>query len=130
MDKFLLFINSAYFGLGVFFSFYVAPTLFKLLAKEQAGSVVERVFPIYFGIGLAASLLTLVLGLRLGKAIAFLALINSVMHALHLLYILPTAHALKAVDYQAFMKWHGVSMATNLTSLLITLIICVVLIRR
>jgi hypothetical protein len=41
MDKLLLFLNSAYLGLGAFFSFYVAPTLFKVLEKTEAGKVVE-----------------------------------------------------------------------------------------
>jgi hypothetical protein len=48
MDKLLLFLNSAYLGLGAFFSFYVAPTLFKVLEKTEAGKVVERVFPCLF----------------------------------------------------------------------------------
>jgi hypothetical protein len=51
MDKLLLFLNSAYLGLGAFFSFYVAPTLFKVLEKTEAGKVVERVFPVYFSLG-------------------------------------------------------------------------------
>lgn len=130
MDKILLFLNSAYLGLGSFFSFYVAPTLFKVLQKEQAGSVVERVFPVYFSLGLVVSVITLLMGLKLGRLILLLALVNAVLHALHLFYILPTVHNLKPVDYSAFMKWHGISMGVNLLSLLTTLVLCIVLIKR
>ncbi|MEJ5338665.1 MAG: DUF4149 domain-containing protein [Aquificaceae bacterium] len=130
MYKFLLFLNSSYLGLGSFFSFFVAPTLFRVLQKEQAGAVVERVFPVYFGIGLVVSLATLFLGFRLGKLVAGLAFVNLMLHALHLFYVLPTAHALKPVDYSAFMKWHGISMGINLLSLLITLLLCILLMRR
>ncbi|MCS6957593.1 MAG: DUF4149 domain-containing protein [Aquificaceae bacterium] len=130
MDKILLFLNSAYLGLGSFFSFYVAPTLFRVLQKEQAGSVVERVFPVYFSLGLVVSVITLLIGLKLGRLIFLLALVNAVLHAFHLFYILPTAHNLKPVDYGAFMKWHGISMGVNLLSLLTTLVLCIVLIKR
>lgn len=130
MSKIVLFINSYYLGLGSFFSFFVAPTLFRVLQKEQAGAVVERVFPVYFGIGLLVSLITLFIGFRIGKVVLVLALLNVILHALHLFYILPTAHSLKPIDYQAFMKWHGISMGVNLLSLSITLILCIILIRK
>ncbi len=130
MLKFLLFINSIYLGLGSFFSFFVAPTLFRVLQKEQAGVVVERVFPVYFSIGFMVSIITLMLGFKHSKLIFGLAFVNAFTHALHIFYVLPTAHNLKMVDYQAFMKWHGISMGMNLFSLFLTLIICILLMRR
>ncbi|MFN3975998.1 MAG: DUF4149 domain-containing protein [Aquificaceae bacterium] len=130
MSKFLLFLNSAYLGLGTFFSFFVAPTLFRILQKEQAGAVVEKVFPVYFSIGLVVSLITLLLSFKLSKTVFFLAFSNLLLHALHLFYILPKAHLLKPIDYNAFMKWHGASMGVNLLSLLLTFVLCVLLIRR
>ncbi len=130
MLKFLLFINSLYLGLGSFFSFFVAPTLFRVLQKEQAGTVVERVFPAYFSVGLVVSLITLILGFKYSKLIFGLALVNALTHALHIFYVLPTAHALKAIDYQAFIKWHGISMGMNLMSLSLTLVLCILIMRR
>ncbi len=130
MLKFLLFINSLYLGLGSFFSFFVAPTLFRVLQKEQAGTVVERVFPAYFSVGLVVSLITLILGFKYSKLIFGLALVNALTHALHIFYVLPTAHALKAIDYQAFIKWHGISMGMNLLSLSLTLVLCILIMRR
>lgn len=130
MGKFLLFLNSAYLGLGSFFSFFVAPTLFKVLQNEQAGAVVEKVFPVYFSLGLLVSLITLILGFKLGRLIAFIALLALLLHALHIFYILPKAHALKPVDYTAFMKWHGISIGVNLLSLLLVFVLCVLLMRR
>lgn len=130
MSKFLLFINAFYLGLGSFFSFFVAPTLFRVLQKQQAGAVVEKIFPVYFGIGLVVSAVTLLLSFKLDRLLLVLAFINTVIHALHLFYVLPTAHALKAVDYSAFMKWHGISMGMNLLSLLITLVLSLLLMRK
>ncbi len=130
MAKFLLFLNAFYLGLASFFSFYVAPTLFRVLEKELAGKVVERVFPVYFGIGLLIAFLSFLMTLRLSKLLAFLFLVNLLVLSFQEFYILPMSHQLKTVDYQAFMRWHGVSMVLNLISLLIVFISCLLLIKK
>ncbi|MGB9874477.1 MAG: DUF4149 domain-containing protein, partial [Hydrogenobacter sp.] len=109
--------------------FYVAPVLFRVLEKEQAGRVVEKVFPVYFGIGLVVSLLSLMLGFRLSKWLMLLWVLNVLILAFQEFYVLPHSHELKLTDYQAFMKWHGISMVLNLIHLPSVLILCVVLIR-
>jgi len=130
MDKLLLFLNSAYLGLGAFFSFYVAPTLFKVLEKTEAGKVVERVFPVYFSLGIVVMLISTLLGWKVNRSFFLLALINLLIHLVHKFYVLPTASALKAVDYSAFMKWHGISMLLNGISLLLTLVMIIILSKR
>jgi hypothetical protein len=130
MAKLLLFLNSAYLGLGAFFSFYVAPTLFKVLEKTEAGKVVERVFPVYFSLGVVVMLISTLLGWRHSKTFFLLALINLLIHLVHRFYVLPTADALKAVDYSSFMKWHGISMLLNGISLLLTLFMIIVISKR
>lgn len=130
MLKLLLFLNSFYLGLGVFFSFYVAPTLFRVLEKEQAGRVVEKVFPAYFGIGLVIALVSLVLSFKLGRWLALLVLINLLVLAFQEFYVLPLSHQLKLIDYQAFMRWHGISMVLNVLSLLLVFVFCLLLLKR
>ncbi|MFN3813777.1 MAG: DUF4149 domain-containing protein [Aquificaceae bacterium] len=130
MVKLLLFLNTFYLGLGSFFSLYVAPTLFKVLEKEQAGKVVERVFPVYFGIGLLVVFSSLLMTLRFDKLLALLSLLNLLILAFQEFYVLPISHQLKMVDYQAFMRWHGVSMVLNLISLLMIFISCILLIKK
>ncbi|MFN7064662.1 MAG: DUF4149 domain-containing protein [Aquificaceae bacterium] len=130
MDKLLLFLNSAYLGLGSFFSFFVAPTLFQTLTREQAGAVVGKVFPVYFSLGLMIALATSLLSFKISKGVFSVALFNLLLQGIHLFYLQPKAHALKAIEYTAFMKLHGISMGMNLLSLLLTLVICILLIRR
>jgi len=89
MDKLLLFLNSAYLGLGAFFSFYVAPTLFKVLEKTEAGKVVERVFPVYFSLGVVVMLISTLLGWKVSRSFFLLALINLLIHLVHRFYVLP-----------------------------------------
>jgi fatty acid desaturase len=130
MVKFLLFLNAFYLGLGTFFSFYVAPLLFRVLEKEYAGRVVEKVFPVYFGLGLIFSLLSLILGFRLGKGVVIILILNLIILAFQEFYVLPLSHHLKFTDYEAFMKWHGISMVLNLTHLLLVFVLCILLLLK
>ncbi len=132
MDKLLLSLLSAYLGLGTFFSFVVAPTLFRVLDKAQAGGVVERLFPIYFGIGIGITLVSLLLGFisGIGKLPYVLLVLALVILLILEFYILPVSHSLKQTDYQAFLKYHGISMAMNLALLLLVFIEVIILLRR
>lgn len=130
MSRLLLFVNSFYLGLGVFFSFYVAPTLFKVLEKEQAGRVAEKIFPVYFGIGLFITVFSLLSGFKLGKWVILLLTLNLLLLAFQEFYVLPLSHQLKLTDYQSFMKWHGISMVLNLVSLLTVFVLCLLLLKR
>ena len=120
-EKVSLFLLSVFFGLGAFFSFHVAPTLFRVLERNQAGAVVEKIFPIYFALGLIIVALALFIGRELGRLFIILGIINLALLGLELFYIVPTMHKLKQTNYQLFMKYHGVSMLINLLILLLTL---------
>jgi len=127
-EKFVLFLLSGFWGLGSFFSFYVAPTLFRVLERQLAGAVVEKIFPVYFGIGIFILLVSLAVGYSFGKLFTALALANLFLLFLEEFYIIPTMHSLKQTDYNLFMKYHGVSMAVNLLILLLTFVKIVILI--
>ncbi|WP_448583713.1 DUF4149 domain-containing protein [Thermocrinis sp.] len=130
MSKFLFFLNSFYLGMGVFFSIYVAPTLFKVLEKAEAGKVVEKVFPVYFGISFLVMLFSLVVGWKVSKIFFTVSSVNFLLHGVHLFYVLPKAKSLKVIDYSEFMKWHGVSMGLNLLGLLLVLVMIILLTRK
>jgi len=44
-------------GSIIFFSFFAAPPIFRLLDRQQAGEVVGAIFPKYYGIGYICSVL-------------------------------------------------------------------------
>ncbi|HID66279.1 MAG TPA: DUF4149 domain-containing protein [Aquificaceae bacterium] len=129
-EKLVLFLLSVFFGLGSFFSFYVAPTLFKTLEKSQAGTVVEKVFPVYFAIGLVLVLVSLILGFNFGKIFITLVVLNLILLLIQEFFIIPTAHTLKQTNYQLFLKYHGISMAINLGILILTFIKILILILK
>ena len=131
MLKLVLFLNSFYLGLGSFFSFFVAPTLFRVLETQQAGKVVEKVFPVYFAIGFFSSLTTLLIVLyNKSKSLSVISLIATLVVAFQLFFLNPYAHKLKQHAYETFLKVHGLSMALNLAHLILTLAVCVVILLR
>jgi uncharacterized membrane protein len=56
-----------WFGGMIFFSFIAAPSIFKILPKEDAGDVVGEIFPKYYLIGYVASLTLLGTLFKLGQ---------------------------------------------------------------
>ena len=130
LEKLSLFLLSLFLGLGSFFSFYIAPTLFRVLERNQAGAVVEKIFPVYFGLGLILVTLALFLGRDSGKVFIFLGVINLALLGVEFFYVVPTMHKLKQVNYQLFMRYHGVSMGINLLILLFTFIKAILIILK
>jgi uncharacterized membrane protein len=43
----------------IFFTFFVAPSIFKVLPRELAGELVSNIFPKYWALGYVAGLLSL-----------------------------------------------------------------------
>ena len=105
-----------------FFTFGVARNLFGLFPRERAGEVTTALFPAYFGatmaLGLAA---TFALRLHRGsprvRSAAVLQSLAVVALAAIPLFVQPamTAHP---PGTPGFARWHGISLALNLFSLI------------
>ncbi|MFP3205972.1 MAG: DUF4149 domain-containing protein [Hydrogenobaculum sp.] len=122
MNNIVLFMISTWFGVSLFFSFDVAPTLFDTLSTMLAGDVVAKIFPMYFGIGLFIFLMSFFILFfsekpTLRKNFAFLIL-NIVIFIAFLVFILPEASFLKHTDYHAFLRLHAFSMVLNLIQMI------------
>jgi len=122
MSNLVLFMISTWFGVSLFFSFDVAPTLFDALSTILAGEVVARIFPIYFGIGLFIFLFSFLLLFLSEKPIFkktfFFFTINIVIFIAFLVFILPEASILKHTNYHEFLNLHAFSMVLNLLQII------------
>jgi len=106
-----------------FFTFGVARNLFGLFPRERAGEVTTALFPTYFAtvilLGLAATLaLWFRRGLPRAKVSLVLQLLALVALATIPLFIQP-AMAVHPPGTPGFARWHGISMALNLFSLIV-----------
>jgi hypothetical protein len=59
---------ACWIGSIIFFSFFVAPVVFKILEREKAGEVVAIIFPRYYMIGYVSGILVLMALLLNGSA--------------------------------------------------------------
>lgn len=132
MNRVIVFLLSAYFGLGVFFNVVVAPVLFRSLERSVAGSIVEHIFPFYFGAGLGAVGVSLLIALTSKMSRLLILLIGANLLVLLALrfYVLPKIHTLKGADSLAFVKLHLLSEIMSVVSLFFTFSAIIYLIVR
>ncbi|CAI2719674.1 DUF4149 domain-containing protein [Nitrospina watsonii] len=61
MHTFLAFLHLlglvVWLGSVIFFSFFTAPSVFKVLDRQQAGDVIAAIFPKYYGVGYTCAVL-------------------------------------------------------------------------
>ena len=123
-QKIVLSFMTATFAIGSFFSFVVAPILFETLPKEQAGKIVEKVFPWYFGLcmGLDALSLLAVFKANVGFILILILVLTITLNAVQLYVILPESREKKKTDYKAFLKLHKISVIMNLSVVVLNLL--------
>ena len=115
-------LTGAWTAVLWFFTFGVARNLFGLFPRERAGEVTTALFPAYFVIAIVLGLAaTLALSFRRGvprtKSALLLQLLAIVVLAAIPLFIQP-AMAAHPPGTPGFARWHGLSMALNLFSLI------------
>jgi hypothetical protein len=130
---------SAWVGVMVFFSLFVAPAAFSVLDRESAGRLVSAVFPRYYAVGLVLGLVGLaglagrLLAGERGPAPWALALLLLMLGltAFTMLVLLPQLEEVRATlraagvapgsglpETRAFGRLHGLSLILNGVTLL------------
>ena len=112
---------SAYFGLSLYFSFIVAPVIFKLVNKKLAGLIVSKIFPSYFWIGFIIFIISLFYFVKnsYGLFVYVIIILAILLIYLQVFYILPSSHVLKANNYEGFLRLHFWSIIFNLSVIII-----------
>jgi hypothetical protein len=125
MQRFVVSLLSLYLGISVYFSFVIAPILFKVLDKKLAGQIVSRIFPSYFWIGLITLLIVLVYFVKNppGIIIYCLIIITIFFIIFQIFYVLPSSQILKTTNYSIFLKLHMYSVVLNISTIIINAII-------
>lgn len=118
---------GAWFGAMAFFSFVAAPTTFSVLGTDDAGPVVNAIFPKYYQIGVGLGVVALG-GLATADALAGLdyywvavgATAVAVVSAGYARYrLIPK---MEATGDDAFSQYHKQSVALNALAMLVVLV--------
>jgi len=116
-------------GIMLFFSFVIAPTVFKFLPTTESGPYIRKLFPIYYIINavLALGSLIAIISLQVFNIIFYANIVNLVLFALCYFYLMPTINKQKTKNNRKFKILHGSSVAINLIQIILLISITVVL---
>mgnify|MGYP001161136077 FL=1 len=121
MESLIQNILAICLGMMIFFSFVLAPMIFKILDVENAGKFVRKIFPYYYFVNLAFLLIAIILFFVISSInINFyitLALAISFIFAQFVL--MPLINKLKDNNEEKKFKYaHGASVAINFIQML------------
>tara|TARA_S200000501_G_scaffold376594_1_gene432014 strand:- start:7377 stop:7763 length:387 start_codon:yes stop_codon:yes gene_type:complete len=116
MDNLIQNVFAINLGMMIFFSFVLAPMIFKILDDENAGKFVRKIFPYYYFVNLIFLIIAIVLLITL-SAIDFRFYITLVL-ALSFIFaqfiLMPLINKLKDNNEEKKFKYaHGSSVAIN-----------------
>ena len=121
-EQIIMNMVSLVLGIMLFFSFILAPMIFKVLPPDNAGVFIRAIFPYYYLVNL------LILGLVSGFYIFYqtfildfyLVLTSALLFFFNLVYLMPKINKLKDErNEKAFKISHFISVVINFAQLVI-----------
>tara|TARA_Y100000996_G_C22281491_1_gene544216 strand:- start:154 stop:540 length:387 start_codon:yes stop_codon:yes gene_type:complete len=116
MDSLIQSIVAICLGMMIFFSFILAPMIFKILDPENAGKFVRKIFPIYYFVNLVFLSIVVILILLNSKInFEFYIIVSLVISFIFAQFILmPFINKLRDNNEENKFKYaHGFSVAIN-----------------
>ncbi len=119
-EQIIMNMVSLVLGIMLFFSFILAPMIFKVLPPDNAGVFIRAIFPYYYLINL------LILGSISGFYIFYqtfildfyLVLISALLFFFNLVYLMPKINKFKdEKNEKAFKIFHFISVVINFAQL-------------
>jgi len=119
-EQIIMNMVSLVLGIMLFFSFILAPMIFKVLPPDNAGVFIRAIFPYYYLVNL------LILGLVTGFYIFYqtfildfyLVLTSALLFFFNLVYLMPKINKLKDErNEKAFKISHFISVVINFAQL-------------
>lgn len=127
-EQIIMNMVSLVLGIMLFFSFILAPMIFKVLPPDNAGVFIRAIFPYYYLVNL------LILGLLSGFYIFYqtfildfyLVLTSALLFFFNLVYLMPKINKLKDErNEKAFKISHFISVVINFAQLIMLGIVLV-----
>ena len=116
MDSLIQSIVAICLGMMIFFSFILAPMIFKILDPENAGKFVRKIFPYYYFVNLVFLSIVVILILLYSKInFEFYIIVSLVISFIFAQFILmPFINKIRDNNEENKFKYaHGFSVAIN-----------------
>ena len=126
IEQVSIYLTAMILGIMLFFSFVIAPVVFTTLDEENARKFIRRIFPFYYNVNLAISLIVLLAFLFLGKlGIDFyLVFVVAILFATSNYLLMPLINKYRDEKKEKKFKYsHFVSVVINFVQMIFLLLI-------
>ncbi len=122
------YLTSIILGIMLFFSFVVAPVTFSALNEENARKFIRKIFPYYYNVNLAVSILVLILFiiLEIFSLDFYLILSVAVLFAVSNFVLMPLINKFRDEKQdKKFKQLHFLSVVINFVQIILLVIILI-----
>ena len=126
LQQIILYLTSIILGIMLFFSFVVAPVTFTALNEENARKFIRKIFPYYYIVNLAVSILVLILFviLKIFSLDFYLILSVAVLFAVSNFVLMPMINKFRDEKQdKKFKQSHFISVVINFVQMIFLVII-------
>ena len=128
MQQISIYLMSIILGIMLFFSFVVAPVTFTALNEENARKFIRKIFPYYYIVNLAISVLVLILFiiLKIFSLDFYLILSVAVLFAVSNFILMPLINKFRdEKQHKKFKQSHFVSVVINFVQMILLVIVLI-----
>ena len=128
MQQISIYLTSIILGIMLFFSFVIAPVTFTALNEENARKFIRKIFPYYYTVNLAISVLVLILFtiLKIFSLDFYLVLIVALLFAVSNFVLMPLINKFRDEQQdKKFKQSHFISVVINFVQIILLVIILI-----
>ena len=128
ISQLIFYLTSIILGIMLFFSFVVAPVTFSALNEENARKFIRKIFPYYYNVNLAISVLVLILFiiLKIFSLDFYLILSVAVLFAVSNFVLMPLINKFRDEKQdKKFKQSHFISVVINFVQIILLVIILI-----
>ena len=121
MENLIQNILAICLGMMIFFSFVLAPMIFKILDAENAGKFVRKIFPYYYFVNLAFLLIAIILFVIISSISThfYITLVLAISFIFAQFILMPLINKLKDNNEEKKFKYaHGASVVINFVQMI------------
>ena len=128
INQVITYLSSAILGIMIFFSFIIAPVTFTALNEENARKFIRKIFPYYYTVNLAISILVLIcfIILKIFSLDFYLILSIAVLFAVSNFVLMPLINKFRDEKQdKKFKQSHFVSVVINFVQIILLVIVLI-----
>ena len=128
LEQVSIYLTAMVLGIMLFFSFVIAPVVFTTLDEENARKFIRKIFPHYYNVNLAISILVLIcfIILKIFSLDFYLILSVAILFAVSNFVLMPLINRYRDEKQdKKFKQSHFVSVVINFVQIILLVIVLI-----